>query len=332
MSEITVYVDPDATGSADGSSWADAYNSLNAAEAAKQGDYVSDTDNYVYLCRSSGSTADNTAVIIDGSITNATYNIRVKSDDDHQGKWNSSLYRLALANANIMTVQDSWTVIEGIQIELTGQNANYQICLIAGAISSGTYVYIDSCIFKSSNSSSYRERCVSLGPAAGRNVAFYNNVIWNVNDDPASVANSALHIDSGTINLHNNTFSGGYNNVYIVGGTVNAYNNIFKGAANAVSFGSWNNADYNASDKGTTTGGGNDITSATFSFDDDANGDFHLADADSSGAKNGGTDDPGSGLYSDDFEGDTRVSSWDIGADEYIAAASGNPWYYYVQQ
>ena len=33
-----------------------------------------------------------------------------------------------------------------------------------------------------------------------------------------------------------------------------------------------------------------------------------------------GTDDAGLGLYSDDIEGHTRTSTWDIGADEYIAA------------
>lgn len=35
-----------------------------------------------------------------------------------------------------------------------------------------------------------------------------------------------------------------------------------------------------------------------------------------------GTDDPGSGLYSDDITQTARTSTWDIGADEYIAAAA----------
>jgi hypothetical protein len=36
-----------------------------------------------------------------------------------------------------------------------------------------------------------------------------------------------------------------------------------------------------------------------------------------------GTDDPGAGLYSDDITGTARTSVWDIGADEYVAAAGG---------
>jgi hypothetical protein len=36
-----------------------------------------------------------------------------------------------------------------------------------------------------------------------------------------------------------------------------------------------------------------------------------------------GSDDPGAGLYSDDITGTARTSTWDIGADEYVAAGGG---------
>jgi hypothetical protein len=71
------------------------------------------------------------------------------------------------------------------------------------------------------------------------------------------------------------------------------------------------------------------LTGFAFDFDwsqdviDVDNGDFSLV-ADGNCIGNG-TDDPSSGLYSDDIIGTARTSTWDIGAFEYVAAppASG---------
>ena len=83
-------------------------------------------------------------------------------------------------------------------------------------------------------------------------------------------------------------------------------------------FGTFALIDYCSSDDGDGT---NAVTPADWStvFVDYTNGDFHLksTDTDLIGA---GVDDPGSGLFSDDIDGETRTSVWDIGADEYVSA------------
>jgi hypothetical protein len=66
-------------------------------------------------------------------------------------------------------------------------------------------------------------------------------------------------------------------------------------------------------------------------FVDEDGDDFHLNASDTV-AKNKGTDLSGDSYlpFSDDIDGQTRSGTWDIGADEYVAA--GNPYYAYAQQ
>ena len=308
MAQIDVYVDPDATGSGTGDDWNNAYNSLNAAEAARHGDYVTDTDNIVYHLRSSGGTKDTTAVIFNGSTTNSVYDIRIIQEDDN--------YILQAANTNVLTLSDAFITITKLQVELTATNANYQKALYVDGLPSGSVTNLDKLTLKGANNNSYRERCFSCDN--GRTVNIYNSVIYNTNAVDGSIANSLIHNGGSTLNIYNCTISTGRNGAYLPLGTTKAVNCIFANIISVLGSGSWTNSDYNASDLGITTGGSNDIINATFEFVDSANGDFHLTSGDSSGAKDGGTDDPASGLYDDDKDGNLRVSPWDMGAYEYI--------------
>jgi len=329
LSQIDVYIDPDASGTGTGVDWTNAYNSLNAAEAAEQKDFVTDTDNIVFHVKSSAGTADTTAVSFDGSTTSAIYNIEVINEDDHKGKWNAAAYRLQAANQNVLQLYDAFITLTGLQVELTSINANYQKVIHIDNLPSGSVTNLDKVIIKSANNGTYRERV--FGCDSARTVNVYNSVIWNGNRTNASAANSLIHNAGATLNLYNVTLSTGYNGLYGSAGTTKAINCIFHNLIAVVDTGTWTSSDYNASDLGTTTGGAHDITSATFGFTDSSNGDLHLTSGDASGCKNGGTDNPASGLYSDDIDGKARVSIWDIGCDEYIVS-SGNPWYTYAQQ
>jgi hypothetical protein len=67
-------------------------------------------------------------------------------------------------------------------------------------------------------------------------------------------------------------------------------------------------------------GGTGNRFSQTFTFA--GAGNYHLASTDA-GARGYGVSNPGSGLYSDDIDGQTRSAPWDIGADQYVTYTVG---------
>ena len=325
MAIIDVYVWPDAAGGGTGVDWTNAYTSLSAAIAAETADLVSDGNEIIFNCRSNGGTLDTTAVDVTGYTTGASNIITLLNAEAHGGAWNTSVYVLQAANQDVLIINEEFVTILGLQIELTSINANYQKCFEVGALASGAVTEVGFCICKSANNASYRERAFHVSP---RTMHLYSTLVYNVNTGNTSVANSCIYISStgAVTNVYNCTFSGGYVNQYDTNGTMNAVDCIFVNAGLRVSANAthWGSSDYNISDYVATTGGANDVNSATFTFVDAANGNFNLAVGDSSGAKNSGTDDPGSGLYSVDLASVTFTSTWSRGCLEYVAAG-GRP-------
>jgi hypothetical protein len=80
---------------------------------------------------------------------------------------------------------------------------------------------------------------------------------------------------------------------------------------------------YNASTDTSAPGGINSVRSATFTFVDADNGDYHISPSDTSGVIGGGTDL--SAFFTTDFDGETRVAPWTIGADQttYVPTVAG---------
>jgi hypothetical protein len=296
------------------------YTSLSACEAGEQQDYV--TGDKYGTWEITGNFTDTTAVTVDGSTTNSTHwiEIRTTSTTFHGGKWDTGKYLLQVSDANALTMSQEFLVVDGLQVEVTNPSANYRVVAYFQDLASNTRVTMRHCILKATGGSTYRDRAVfhETGSTT-RPVYMYNCVVWNVSTTVAHAANSCLYFNGGGgMYIWSCTFSGGYNSAYYVGGTIYAVDNIFVNAANTVA-GTWTSPDYNSSDKGTTTGGAHDRTSQTFAFTNAAAGDFHLTALDG-GAKGYGVADPGSGEFDDDIDRVARTGTWDIGADQYVAA------------
>jgi hypothetical protein len=331
MADNAYFVNPDAVGAGDGSSREDAYTALETAQAARAKDLVTATETTDFVCLSSGGTADTTPITIGLWTSNSSYFFRFVADTDNEALidgWDASRYRISVQSASCIYSQlannNVWKIV-GLQLEVTqhtyGLNNN---CGIFMPYNSGTLTLdIDSCRMRDTvgpggNGNSH---CgVFIYDGGAKTINIYDTVLENFNHESGGSCGIWMYDGSTTCNAYNCTI---YNCAYGFAdsqGTTTAKNcAVFKCGND---FNNVDTIDYCASDDDDGTnnvaesGGGVDWPD---DFEDAAAGDFTLKAT--SNLVGGGVDDPGSGLYSDDMEGDARSSAWDVGADEYVGGA-----------
>jgi hypothetical protein len=304
-----------------------AYASLQAALTAE----VAATPNLVtadvqldILC--TGSAADTAAATVTGWTTDATRYVRIAANtgQEAQSPWSTSRYRMApAANTTPLTISQAHTRIERIQVELaTGASARFGI-----DVGNFPGVRIVGCYIRATGAGAGTQVGIR-SPVSGAGNTFHvrNTIVTGFNGTGITHTSG-----SGEGYLYNCTAANcgtGFNGV----GGVRAKNCLEYN--NTTGFGgTYHASSTNNASEDTTAPGSNQRHSQTFTFVNAAGGDFHLGSADA------GARDFGSNLsadasfpFSDDFDAVVRSGTWDIGADEYVAAVTGNPWYAYRQQ
>lgn len=306
-----------------------------------QKDLVSADEISVADCRSTSGTADTTAITVSGWTTDATRYIKIWTDPTvgyrhGGGSYDATKYRMDCSlshQTSLILVQEGYVRIVGLQFRatLTNWSEAYGIRLDAD---SAAALYVDKCIFTINNAGSGANvgmDGVVLSYQNTNRYAYITNCLFHdtVKNDFVSFGSICVRGDVTPLYAYNNTFVNGAVAIYSsVTDAIIAKNNLVVGYTTAMTGTFAAGTDYNATDDAaigyTVTGSGNthDRVSQTFTFA--ASGDYHLASNDA-GARDYGVSDPGSGLFSDDIDGQTRSGSWDIGADEYVAAATGQP-------
>lgn len=330
---IDVYVDTASTSGGDGTTAAttganrafatllDAINSLPATL----------TDATTIHCVASTGVADTTNISQTpfDMVTAATKYLLIQGNN-RTGLYQTAApyYRLEITNPGTGVLYNnipSHLRIDAIQMKITqtdasgpigfkGANANatatdadyrFSNCIAWGVVTGGSFTGFESRPMNAAGAAVSRYwNCLALHCTNG----FQGDLVGHVYDNCTAAKCGFGFVDS-------------------VGSALTLRNCLSTGATNIGFVGPFGDIDYCCEDDGNGVAGAHSHSLQTFTFVDAANDDYHLAATDA-GARNLGLDDPSGGMYLDDVDGQTRVSPWDVGFDEYVVGSLGTVWGY----
>lgn len=241
MATIDRYVDPDVVGGAgDGTSWGDAYSSLNAWEAAEQCDLTDNGgDIMVVHCRASSGTADTTATTIVGWTVSSTCYIQIQVDvaDRHSGTYNVAKYRIEV-NGKCIGCEEEYIRIIGLQFKMTKAAWAWSDECLDLSVNTTVGYHVQKCIFlgviADNADSNY---AIFSNSVTGGAVYIWNNIFYDYICTPNTTYPGAIYIGAITatpVYIYSNTFhnnSIGVNSQYA--GTVVKNNLIQSSGQNA---------------------------------------------------------------------------------------------------
>jgi hypothetical protein len=285
------------------------YTTLSAYEDAIDDTAYSAGETATVNC--SGTDADTTAVTFAGWDADVTIEVVGDYAVTSGANYSTSYYRLEVTTNNVLSIGYVSNVhFTKIQMKVL-TSAYYCIILNSGT---NTGIKFKNCVMICANTTGHSHlyqgrfsvnfiNCIAVNPAG-----------YGAND------NDGFDCWGGTTNFWNCTIYGfaGNGGIFNDGATaVNAINTICN--SNADNYKSTITTSYCCSDivgelsgTGDRNGTSGDVTFVAVSTN------FHL-DVTDVNATNLGTDNSANG-YTDDIDGVTRTGTWDIGADEYVAA------------
>jgi hypothetical protein len=328
MADTIYYVDPDATGTGDGSSYTNAYTSLNAAVNARAAT-VGAGDRIIFRCQSGSGTADTTPVVLPDTL-NGLGIVRIEGTETNLGcVWNTDNYRLEIANTRAFySVIANHLNLELVNLQINNTiDAEWETCAFFTWTTTWATqsLLIDRCIFDLI-AGSYRTNTINIDVAqADAPVKVRNSYIRNRSSSTANPSCLA-DVNGGTlIYVHNNTFHG-YSSASVcraleMDATIlSCKNNIFYNLSACITVKGGetitdnNNSTNIAQTSSGLTNGNNNRFSQTFTFDGST---LNITSADA-GAKDYGEDlsSDANLAVTEDIRTTARSGSFDIGAYE----------------
>ena len=308
-----------------------AFVSLNVAEAALEQDLTDNGGDVMIIhCDDGGAEygdfADTVAVIFADWTTGAASYIQVQVDVDlrHNGAWDETAYRLYVANGIALTISEDFVRHDGLQVGVSATNAADQDVIYIASISAGNDLRFSNMVVRGADNDTYRQVLLRLVDTDCI-VTAWNSVFYDAGNSTGPSYGIYANDGIAGVNLYNVTVDNCYRGVRGTGTWVETNVLIRKDAAGNVCWrpDAGHTRTYSASSDDTADDQGGDGNRINQTFTFAGAGDYHL-DAADEGALDFGDDLTTYG-FTTDIDGETRVAPWDIGADEYISAASPTP-------
>jgi len=289
-----------------------------------------------------GSSPDTSAVNITGYTTDATHyiGIRTTQANRHDGKWNTSKYRIENSDYfKVINIDESFVRIDGLQIKTTGNDdAGARAILLASGAANGD-IRITNTIMRyaptgtTTTSNTNQAIRVPSGTANGIKLTLVNNIAYDFHRGSLSFTTDGT--DGDQLYAYNNTFynsdSGAGNSLemslYGTNDTVKLRNNVIQACGGGCYFRDGTASTFTTQDNVTqdaSSPDGASYQSKTVSFVDTSGRDLHLQAGDTA-AKGQAADLSADGDYafSTDIDGTARVAPWDCGADQQGSGGGG---------
>jgi len=319
ITHVVRYIDPDADGEGDGTSWEDAYTSAAAWDAAERLNLVTADQYHTVYARSSAGTADSPFSIYFTWVTDATHYVEfIQADPPGAGIYDETKYRVVGTDEadGCIWVRPNHCYVRNVQIKVVQTGANTARGVVFGTCPADNERVLDSCIIKGDmQGSAGQANGVSMWNDGDLNVKMYNCTIYGFKSGVVQSFSGVGLSWANEVYIYNCTIWDCYWGVILRAGEYASWmTNCIVGNCNT-DFSGDITIDYCCSVGGSGT---NAQTPLNADWDNEMcdanNGDFSLRNG--GNCLDNGTDDPGSGLYSDDLIGDTRSSTWSIGAYE----------------
>lgn len=295
---------------------------------------TSDASRIVTLSNSGGSpicginitgvwnSAEMNTVGISGWTTSAInyINIYTSGTGRHNGKYNTTTYRIETVESYGLVILEDFCRIDGIQVKLTVVSG-YVICIGTGSLNNGAIIQISNSIIRGvlSEEATLCKGIAFLAMVSGISTyKLWNNIIYGFKN--GAYDNHGISFNSvGNVYCYNNTIYNCYIGYRRVAGTVYAKNNIAQGCTYGF-YGTYDAASTNNASDIVSDAPGSNPQTGTVSFVSIVSGseDLHLIVSDTI-AKDQGVDLSGDANLpiTTDIDEFTRSGTWDIGADEY---------------
>ncbi|NTV52808.1 MAG: T9SS type A sorting domain-containing protein [Candidatus Firestonebacteria bacterium] len=291
-------------------------------------DMVTNDEQWNFACYNDG--VESTPVVWSGWTSNATHYLRIYTpyvatevgvSQRHHGTWTTGAYRMVVANnSNLIFMGVNCVRIEGLQLQVSSVNADWQTCLYLRNGATCDYRISDNIFVGAGNSGSYFHIGVTIYQNSSGEARVWNNLVYNFTGDPGSWG--IVYNDPGTCYAYNNTILNCNVGLSVQDGNTIAMNNLGQNCVFSCYDGTLFDAgsDYNLSDQVGDAPGTHAKNSTTVTFVNAGGYDFHLAASDT-GARDSGTNLSADAYlpFNNDIDLGTRSGLWDIGADEYGA-------------